>query len=180
MSGMIETVNIALSLGTIALQVLIVIVAIIASMGKSPRVLSWLGARGLVYAYVLAFAGMLFSLFYSEVAGYAPCVLCWYQRIFMYALVFILALALYKNDRAVLPYAKLLTWVGLLIGLYQLLLPVLPGAAATCTFAGASAVSCLDQYFIAFGYITIPVMSFTSWVALAGILHLATKYVPGK
>ncbi|MEY2640789.1 MAG: hypothetical protein RL150_182 [Candidatus Parcubacteria bacterium] len=180
MAGMIETVNIALSVGTIALQVCIVVAAVMLFLKKPQRLLAWLGARGVVFAYLLSFAGMLFSLFYSEVAGYAPCVLCWYQRIFMYPLVFILALALYRNDRSILPYAKLLASVGLLIGLYQILLPVLPGASATCTFAGASAVSCLDQYFIALGYITIPVMSFTSWIALVGVLHLASRYVPSK
>lgn len=49
--------------------------------------------------WVLLFVGWLLavistagSLFLSEVMDYAPCVLCWYQRIPMYALAVILAI----------------------------------------------------------------------------------------
>lgn len=38
------------------------------------------------------------ALFLSEVMGVAPCVLCWYQRIFMFPLVFVLATGLFPLD----------------------------------------------------------------------------------
>src|SRR5690625_5864872 len=38
------------------------------------------------------------SLFYSEVIGYIPCELCWYQRILMYPLIIIYGTALIKKD----------------------------------------------------------------------------------
>ena len=39
------------------------------------------------------------SLFFSEVMEFAPCSLCWYQRIFMYPLVIVLSVGLFPVDR---------------------------------------------------------------------------------
>src|SRR5581483_11794160 len=44
----------------------------------------------------LAMAG---SLTYSDVIGYAPCVLCWFQSICMYPLVLIMGLAMFRKDQ---------------------------------------------------------------------------------
>ena len=34
--------------------------------------------------FFVTFGGMFLTLFYSQVLGYAPCDLCWYQRVFLY------------------------------------------------------------------------------------------------
>lgn len=39
------------------------------------------------------------SLFFSEVLGWVPCVLCWYQRILMYPLALLLAIGIVRRDR---------------------------------------------------------------------------------
>ncbi len=122
----------------------------------------------------LSFGGMVASLFYSEIALYEPCVLCWYQRIFMYPLVFLaIAAILYKKAKPFLSvYAMPLIFFGLLIGIYQVLAKVI----ATFTSVNVDkflpcstdpgAVSCLTDYFVEFGYVTIPVMSLTLFVFL--------------
>lgn len=171
----VETVNILLSLATIALQLCIVGCVILFVLGKGEAVLSWIGKRGVVIAYAFAFGGLLGSLYYSEVALFAPCVLCWYQRIFMYANVFVLGLALFKQDKGGIPYAMLLSGVGALIALYHVALPLFPQAVTTCS--PASSISCAETYFTLFGYITIPVISLTTFVAIWGVLFLAHRYV---
>ena len=40
-------------------------------------------------AWLIATLATLGALFMSEIMGLAPCVLCWYQRIFMFPLVII-------------------------------------------------------------------------------------------
>ncbi|MGR5922655.1 disulfide bond formation protein B [Bacillus pacificus] len=37
------------------------------------------------------------SLYFSEILGFTPCNLCWYQRIFMYPLIFLIIIAMIKR-----------------------------------------------------------------------------------
>ena len=125
-------------------------------------VLSFLFKHALVLSFVIALFGVLLSLYYSEIAGYLPCRLCWFQRIFLYPQALLLALALWRKDRAIFAYTLPLTVIGALIGLYHVFLTLFP-VQETCS---ATEVSCATNYFFAFGYITIPVMSLTSFVLL--------------
>ncbi|MDA1515628.1 disulfide bond formation protein B, partial [Bacillus cereus group sp. TH40LC] len=34
------------------------------------------------------------SLYFSEILGFTPCNLCWYQRIFMYPLIFLIIISM--------------------------------------------------------------------------------------
>lgn len=121
-------------------------------------------ARHIAWASVTLAA--LGSLYYSYIIGFEPCVLCWYQRIFMFPLVFILGLSLWRRDESGTDYALMLGGVGTLIAAYHVSLqfigssPFLP--------CSAEGVSCLKLYVLEFGYISIPVMSLTifAWVML--------------
>ena len=175
---MVETVTLLISLGAIGLQVALVAGVLLIVSKKGAGVLTWVGKRGILFSYLLALAGMVGSLFYSEVALFTPCVLCWYQRIFVYASVFILGLALYLGDRAVIPYAKILSVVGGFVALYHVSLPFFPHTTTTCS--PASSVSCSETYFTTFGYVTIPIISLTSFIATWFLLHLAHRYVSNK
>jgi disulfide bond formation protein DsbB len=62
------------------------------------------------------------SLFFSYVMEFAPSVLCWYQRIFLFHLVIILAVGLFPFDRKVVKYALPLAIVGWLTAAYHSLL----------------------------------------------------------
>ncbi|MHB8893193.1 MAG: disulfide bond formation protein B, partial [Candidatus Limnocylindrales bacterium] len=79
------------------------------------------------------------SLFLSEVLGYPPCVLCWYQRIAMYPLVAIIAVAILRRDARLHLYVLPLSLVGLAIALYHNLLyiGVIPETGTVCR-AGVS------------------------------------------
>ena len=62
--------------------------------------------------WLIATVSTLGSLFFSNVMEFAPCVLCWYQRICLFPLVIVLARGLFPLDLQVVKYALPLTVVG--------------------------------------------------------------------
>ncbi|GIW32216.1 MAG: disulfide oxidoreductase [Meiothermus ruber] len=83
----------------------------------------------LAFAWLVALVATLGSLYYSEVRNFIPCTLCWYQRIAMYPLVFILGIATWRNDTQIRPYALTLSLLGLFWSSYHLLEQWVPGIA---------------------------------------------------
>ena len=115
-------------------------------------------------AWTGSLIAMLGSLYFSEIANFPPCVLCWYQRIAMYPLVVVLGFAIYKKDRNFLLPAFVFAIVGWLISVYHNLLyyEILPEAAAPC-IAG---VSCTTKFIEWFGFLTIPLLAFLGFSAI--------------
>lgn len=83
----------------------------------------------LALAWLVALVATLGSLYYSEVRNFIPCTLCWYQRIAMYPLVFLLGIATWRNDTGIRPYAITLSLLGLFWSSYHLLEQWVPGVA---------------------------------------------------
>ena len=118
-------------------------------------------------AWLIATGSMLGSLYYSEIVHYAPCSLCWYQRIAGYPLVAILLIAAVRRDRNVRVYALPLVLIGGLIAAYQYLLGYLP----TTEILGCSIdVSCTERYIWEFGFVDFPFMSLVSFAAIGCLL----------
>lgn len=115
--------------------------------------------NGLPLAFLTAFSATVGSLFLSEVARFPPCKLCWYQRIFMYPQAVILGIALMVNDFSVRKYILALSSIGFLIAVYHYFLQLYP-SILPCSDEIAN---CALKQFIYFGYITIPIMSATSF-----------------
>ena len=86
-------------------------------------------------AWLVAATATLGALFLGEVMGMLPCVLCWYQRIFMFPLVFVLAGGLFPFEAKVVRYALPLAVAGLFIASFHLLLVagVIPEGMTPCT-----------------------------------------------
>jgi disulfide bond formation protein DsbB len=122
-------------------------------------------------AFAVSLVAMLGSLYFSEIAKFPPCVLCWYQRICMYPLVVITGFAVYKRMRDMLLPAFVLATVGWLISIYHNLLyfKILPEAAAPC-MAG---VSCTTKFIQWYGFITIPFLAFVAFtlILIGLIIH---------
>ncbi len=55
--------------------------------------------NGLVFIFTISLIATFGSLYFSEVRGYEPCTLCWYQRILMYPIVLITGIALIPEKR---------------------------------------------------------------------------------
>ena len=118
--------------------------------------------------WLVAMVATLGSLFLSEVMGLKPCVLCWYQRIFMYPLVVILLVGLFPLDRSLIRYALPLATIGWLFALYHYLLysDVIPQSLQPC---GQDA-SCTEVNLELFGFITIPMLSILNFSAIILLL----------
>ena len=124
-------------------------------------------------AWLLAAIAALGALFLSEVMGLAPCVLCWWQRVAMFPLVVILALALFPPDPRVIRYALPLAVIGLLVAGFHLLVMagVIPEALAPCQ----QGVPCKTVQITWFGFVTIPLLSFVTFLTLCGLLLVAQR-----
>ena len=66
----------------------------------------------LLAAWIVALMATLGALFIGEILGKAPCSLCWHQRVFMFPIAILLALALWWDDRAIGRYAMALAIPG--------------------------------------------------------------------
>lgn len=119
----------------------------------------------LVYlAWFQALIATLGSLFFSEVMELTPCILCWYQRIMMYPLVFVLTIGILLRDQRLRYYTLPLSITGLVISIYHNLLyyNIISESLAPCT----TGVSCTTRQIELFGFITIPLMALTAFTVI--------------
>ncbi len=128
-----------------------------------------------IFACTVALTAMAGSLFYSEVAQYSPCVLCWYQRILMYPQVLLLGIAIIINDVKGLIYPKALSAAGIILSAYHYYLQVGGPSILPCSAVGFSS-ECSERFSTAYGYITIPMMSLTAFIAIFILLSLYQIY----
>ena len=127
----------------------------------------------LFVCWLIACVSALGSLFFSEVLDFPPCVLCWYQRICLFPLVVILLAGLFPFDKSVVRFALPLTLIGWLISVYHNLLytGIIPESIQPCD----KTLSCTDVHLDLFGFITIPMLSFMAFTAMAALLLLLHK-----
>jgi disulfide bond formation protein DsbB len=134
--------------------------------------------RGKVYKFVhshivqvvfwSALLASVGSLIYSNIIGFPPCDLCWWQRIFLYPQVFIAGIAILKKDKTIIEYLLPLSIVGGALALYQSAVQwgLLANSFLKCTAIGGE---CAKVYVNEFGYITIPFMSLSIFVYLIAL-----------
>jgi disulfide bond formation protein DsbB len=127
-----------------------------------------LAGSELLLALVVVCVATAGSLFFSEAAGYPPCPFCWYQRICMYPLVPILALAAWRHDLNVAPYALLLCGAGAGLSIYHYQLERFPAQGGACS----ADVPCTVTWVWELGYISIPLMALTAFVLTGALLSL--------
>jgi len=120
--------------------------------------IAFIGKQALWLAFLASLVAVVGSLFYSEVIGFEPCVLCWWQRVFLYPLVVIFGMALWKKNNSAFLYAVPLALLASLVSLYQHYASVSGVSLLSCTAVGEA---CSKLYVLAFGYITIPLMGLT-------------------
>ncbi len=128
----------------------------------------WIGDSAYWLAWLVALASLVGSLYYSEIVGYPPCSLCWYQRIAMYPLVIILAIAAWKRDTSVRRYVLPLLVLGGLVAAYQYVIGYTPDVEVLgCSLD----VSCTERHIWEFGFVDFPFMSLVAF-SLIGTLML--------
>lgn len=130
--------------------------------------------HALWWAFVVAASSMVGSLWFSEAANYAPCKLCWYQRIAMYSLAIVLLVAALRRDRGIVPYAVTLAVVGAGVSTYHYLVEWFPTLETNVCSAD---VPCTTVWFRTFGFISLAFMALSGFVAVLTVLVCSS---PGK
>ena len=130
----------------------------------TPRLI---GDAALASAWILALTASLAVLFVGEVLGQMPCLLCWYQRAFMFPLTIVLGLGLWWQDRRVGRYGVVLALAGGAVALWHLGLyaGLIPERIQPCTATGPS---CTDADQLILG-VPIPLLSFLAFALIAGL-----------
>ncbi|MBI2515121.1 disulfide bond formation protein B [Candidatus Wolfebacteria bacterium] len=141
------------------------------------RIINFFAEKAFLISWLISLAAVAASLFYSEIAGFPPCNLCWWQRIFMYPQVALLGMALIKKDFKIIDYSLALALIGALFALYHNYIYYGGSSLFSCDASGLG-VSCTRRYVWEFGYITIPLMSFTAFLLL--IFFLAIRKYKNK
>ncbi|MEB3751322.1 disulfide oxidoreductase [Geobacillus icigianus] len=119
----------------------------------------------LLAAWVTALVATLGSLYFSEVLGFIPCDLCWFQRIFMYPQVIILGIAIVRKEFSTARYSLALSVIGGLISLYHYALQKIPFFQHYAIQCGR--IPCTGQYMNWLGFITIPFLALTAFLIIA-------------
>ncbi len=127
----------------------------------------------LAAAWVVALLASLGALFVGEVMGQAPCVLCWFQRAFMFPLAIVLAVAVHASDVRVSRYALPLAGVGWAVALYHSLLYL--GLIAEPVRPCGAGPSCSSAHMVIFGGVPLPLLSLGAFTAVAVLLILSRR-----
>ena len=120
--------------------------------------------NSLIIIWIVSLVATLGSLYYSEVRGFEPCTLCWYQRILMYPIVLISGVALFQKNARIALTVAVFSIIGGSISLYHYGLQKI-------NFLGESApacgnVPCTGQYVNYLGFITIPFLALTAFTII--------------
>lgn len=133
------------------------------------RTVAAVDGAALWLAFLVAGTATVGSLYFSEVADYVPCQLCWYQRIVMYPLAVLLLVAAIRVDRSVRWYVGPLAAIGALISAYHYLIEWRPSLEGGACGVGPS---CADIWFRELGFVTL------AFMALSGFLAILVLVVP--
>lgn len=117
--------------------------------------------------WLISWAGVFGSLYFSEIAGFIPCELCWWQRLLVYPLALFSTVAIFRKDYKSFAYYSLpFGLIGIIASLYHSLLQwgVIEHNILDCS--EGAAVSCSNPEIMIFGFITIPFLAFLSFVGI--------------
>lgn len=159
--GFVNNILSLLTIFSLLLSVVLIILLVFKSSKISKSVLGFASKNVVYLTLVVATVAMFGSLFFSEVAGYNPCKLCWYQRILIYPQVFLLWFAMIIKDKNIVKYMLLLSVLCIPVSFYHYLLQFQFVPEITCSVVGYSA-SCAEKFSATFGFVTIPLMAFAT------------------
>lgn len=159
--------NVLTAMVIIAQFVFIGLVFVYVKHRKNPNseAFKFVSKHAMLLTFIFALTAMLGSLFYSEIAGFEPCKLCWFQRIVLFPQTFLIAIAFWKKDLLVWRYSIILSFIGAVISLDQYILQSTGTSFIPCS-ASAAEASC-DKIFVShFDYITIPLMALLTFMLM--------------
>jgi disulfide bond formation protein DsbB len=159
------------------LMILVGLAALVGVRGPLSALRSALWGYELWAAFLVAAIATGGSLFFSQVAGYVPCELCWFQRICMYPLSLLTLFLAFHGDYRATRYLLPFPVVGAGVSIYHVF--VENGVVNQTTACLVSAPGgCATKWINEFGYMTIPTLALTGFVLLIGFLALASAGAP--
>lgn len=135
-----------------------------------PAVRRAIAPLALGFAAAVATTATAGSLYFSEVAHYTPCRLCWFQRIGMYPLALVLSVAAWRRDAGVRWYALPLALLALPVSAYHYLIERVPSLDQ----GGCDPTTpCTLVWFEELGFVTLPLMAAVAFVTVAALVVIA-------
>jgi disulfide bond formation protein DsbB len=173
-----ETVSLFLALLAVVAQVATLAAVGLAVGGRfSPRLaerraqaVEAVAPSALTLAFLVAAVCTAGSLYFSEVAHFPPCHLCWLQRFSMYPLVPILGFAAWRQEGRIRPVAAALAAIGGLIATYHVLLERNPQwESSVCDPKNPCTLIWVERL----GYLTIPTMALSGFALIITLLAIS-------
>lgn len=157
-----------LSLGTLALGLLIIVARLI----KARNFLQEIQKIAIPFAALITTTSMLGSLYFSEIVGYKPCKLCWYQRFAMYPLAIFLIFTVFKKFKYSQHLAVVVATIGASVSTYHWFLERFPNLdAGVCDVK----LPCEFIWFENFGFVTLSFMAFTAFFTTIALVTIQAK-----
>jgi disulfide bond formation protein DsbB len=133
---------------------------------QTTGLVNFFSTYGTQLAFGPAIAALLGSLYFSEIRGFIPCELCWYQRILMYPIPVLLLIGIFNDDWFLPKYILPLSITGLGVSTYHYLLQNQVFGATACS----AGVSCATRYINVFGFITIPLLALVAFLIITVLM----------
>ncbi|MEI6280816.1 MAG: disulfide bond formation protein B [bacterium] len=172
----VHYLNLFLGFGAILLQILsFVVLFLLFFYPRKTSFLDFIYKHSLPILFFVTFVASLFSLVYSDIINFLPCYLCWYQRVFMFPLVFIFSVAMWDKDKKAIKYTLPLACIGFAISVYQNFFYYFTNSSnVVCDVSGAYCYQHLVSEFG--GYISIPMLALTVFVAVLTVILVTHFY----
>jgi disulfide bond formation protein DsbB len=196
----VDQVSLFLALLAVVAELATVTAIVLAVGGRFSPALRQLGRQaveavapsGLALAATVATVCMAGSLYFSEVAHFPPCHLCWLQRFCMYPLVPVLWIAAFaggsrrrgrgdtpqppgRQAGRVRPYAAAVAFVGACISTYHVALEHHPEwESSVCDPKNPCTLIWVKRL----GYLTIPTMALSGFALIITLLAISREEPP--
>jgi disulfide bond formation protein DsbB len=124
---------------------------------------------GLWLSFIAAAGATTGSLFFSEVAHFVPCELCWYQRLCMYPLAAATFIVAILDARRAAPWLLPVSILGVALSTYHVLLE---NGLAPQTIGCVQSL-CALKWISEFGFATIPTLALGAFSLLTALLSVS-------
>lgn len=175
----LETFNIIIGAGTLGIGfITLALILFRIIIGPHSHIINLVRKEALGIGFFIGLSAIVGSLTYSDIYGLAPCLFCWWQRIFLYPQFLLFIVAWYRHGRThtagydIFHYSTPIAFIGSCISLYHVILQ--RGIISSTGACLQNGISCTTIDIQIFGFLTIPMMALILGIALTllGLLVL--------